>query len=120
MADNIFIPSLYHSIDAMDTAKVVSNMTGDSIFRFANMPAVEGKDNISAFLDSFFQSIKAIHHSELEYWTTAGVWFVTGYANYTRHNDSVLRVPFGVLLRMRGALIRDWNIFVDNSELYSS
>lgn len=120
MNQNKFIPDLYNAIDAKNTAKLVGNMTGDSIFRFANLPAVEGKENIAAFLDGFFQSIKAIRHSNLEYWNTAGVWFVTGNVNYTRHNDSVLKVPFGVLLRMKNDLIREWLIFVDNSELYSS
>ncbi len=75
-------------------------MTEDSIFRFANMPAVEGKGNITAFLDGFFQSIKSIRHSDLEYWNTADVWFVTGRVNYTRFDDSVLKVPFAVIIKV--------------------
>ena len=118
MTQNNFIQNLYLAIDGMDTAKLVSQMTGDSSFRFANMPAVEGKPNITAFLDGFFQSIKGLAHSGLEFWNTADVWFVSGYVNYTRHDDSTLKVPFSVLLKMKSDLIKEFMVFVDNSELY--
>jgi len=118
MIQNNFITELYRAIDAKDASKLVSNMTEDSIFRFANIPAVEGKENITAFLAGFFQSIKSIFHSDLEYWNAVDVWFVTGYVNYTRFDDSVLKVPFAVLLKMKADLIREFLIFVDNSELY--
>ena len=118
MIQNNFIPELYRSIDSMDSAKLVRQMTGDSSFRFANMPAVEGKSNITAFLDGFFQSIKGIAHTGLEFWNTADVWFVTGYVTYTRHDNSILKVPFSVLLKMKSELIKEFLIFVDNSELY--
>jgi hypothetical protein len=118
MTQNNFVTELYSAIDVKDTIKLVSNMTEDSIFRFANLPAVEGKGNISAFLDGFFQSIKSIRHSDIESWNTADVHFVTGRVNYTRFNDSVLSVPFAVLLKMKASLIKEFLIFVDNSELY--
>jgi ketosteroid isomerase-like protein len=118
MNQNNLIPVIYRAIDAKDTAALVSFMTEDAIFRFANIPAVEGKDNISAFLAGFFQSIKAIRHSELEYWNVADVWFVTGNVNYTRLDELILKVPFGVLLKMKNDLIKEFLIFVDNSELY--
>lgn len=118
MSQNNFIPEVYRAIDAQDSAKLVSYMTEDAIFKFANVPAVEGKQVIEAFLTGFFQSIKAINHTELEYWNAPDVWFVTGNVNYTRHNNTILRVPFAVLLRMRSGLIAGFHIFVDNSELY--
>jgi ketosteroid isomerase-like protein len=120
MTQNNFVSDLYSAIDAKDTRKLVSNMTEDSIFRFANIPAVEGKGNITDFLDGFFQSIKSIRHSDLESWNIANVWFATGHVNYTRHDDSTLKVPFGILLKMKADLIKEFLIFVDNSELYSS
>jgi ketosteroid isomerase-like protein len=118
MTQDNFIIEIYRAIDAKDTARLVSHMTEDSLFRFANIPPVEGKDNISAFLGGFFQSIKAIRHSELEYWNVADVWFVTGKVNYTRLDELTLKVPFGVLLKMKNELIKEFLIFVDNSELY--
>jgi ketosteroid isomerase-like protein len=118
MNQNNFVQELYNAIDAKDTSRVVSNMTGDSIFRFANLPGVVGKENIAAFLEGFYQSIKSIRHTDLEYWNTDNVWFVTGNVNYTRHDYSALKVPFGVLLKMKTDSIKEFLIFVDNSELY--
>jgi len=109
---------MYLAIDARDTNKLVSYMTDDAKFIFANIPPVEGKSNISGFLDGFFKSIKAISHNEIESWNAGEVWFVTGKVTYTRHDDSILQVPFGVILKMRDSLIKDYQIFVDASELY--
>ena len=109
---------MYLAIDAKDTNRLVSYMTDDAIFTFANIPSVEGKSNISGFLDNFFNSIKAISHTEIESWQSGKVWFVTGKVTYTRHNDSILKAPFGVMLKMNGNLVKDYQIFVDASELY--
>jgi ketosteroid isomerase-like protein len=119
MQKNHFIPDMYRTIDSMDTNGLVNLMTEDAIFRFANLPAVEGKQNIAAFLRGFFQSIKAISHSALEYWNTGNVWFVSGQVSYTRLDNSVLQVPFAVLLKMEAEFIKEFLIFVDNSALYN-
>ena len=111
---------MYRMVDAMDTPGFVDLFTDNGIFRWANMPPVSGKQNITAFLNGFFQSIKAIRHTDLEYWDVPGIRFATGYVNYIRLNDSILRVPFSVILKFKGDLIHEFLIFVDTSELYST
>ena len=118
MTQNNYIPEMYRMVDTMDTPGFVNLFTDNGIFRWANMPPVAGKQNITAFLNGFFQSIKAIRHTDLEYWDVPGVRFATGYVNYTRLNDSILRVPFSVILKFKGDLIHEFLIFVDTSELY--
>ncbi len=119
MIKNHYIPEMYKMVDAMDTPGFVNLFTDDGIFRWANMAPVIGKSDITAFLTGFFQSIKAISHTDLEYWEVPGVRFATGYVNYTRHDDSLLRVPFSVILKFEGVLINEFLIFVDTSELYT-
>lgn len=104
----------------MDVPGFVNLFTDDGIFRWANMDPVVGKQNITAFLTGFFQSIRALSHTDLEYWEVPGVRFATGYVNYTRLDDSVLRVPFSVILKFRGDLINEFLIFVDTSQLYAA
>ena len=116
-ADN-FIKDMYGVVDAMDGARLAAMMTEDGIFRFANIPAVEGRDSITAFLDNFFQSIKGIAHEQIEDWKVDDTRFATGWVSYIRHDDTVLQVPFSVILKMRGKLIHEYLIFVDASELY--
>jgi hypothetical protein len=118
MNQDTFISDLTRAIDAKDAGGLVNYMTGDAQFRFANMPPVIGNENIKIFLTNFFQSIQALSHSDVEYWQTADVWFMNGYVAYTRLNGTQLKVPFANLLKMNGDKIKDYLIFVDNSELY--
>lgn len=118
MTTENYIKELYRAIDGKDTAALVNAMTETGTFRFANIPGVQGKANITAFLDGFFQSIKSIRHSGLENWMAGGVHFVTGNVTYTRLDDFSITVPFAVILKMQGDLIHEWLIFVDNSPLY--
>lgn len=113
-----FIPNMYRIIDQFDSRGLADMMTENAIFRFANMPPVTGRENIYQFLVGFFNSIKAIRHTDLEYWYTGNVWFATGNVNYTRYNDTVLTVSFSVILKMEGELIREYLVFVDASALY--
>jgi len=109
---------MYKAIDAKSGAGMCEFVTEDATFKFANLPAVEGKNNILAFLDGFFQSIKAIRHTNIQYRNSGNEWFANGTVTYTRHNDTTLAVPFAVLLNMRENLIKDYLIYVDASELY--
>lgn len=118
MKQGNFILEMYKTIDRKDSHGMVSFLTGQATFRFANLPAVQGNMNIESFLDGFFASIKAISHTDLQYWNSDDAWFVTGTVTYTRHDETTLSVPFGVLLIMEGHLINDYRIFVDASGLY--
>jgi ketosteroid isomerase-like protein len=118
MSTDNFVKDMYGIVDAKDGAALAAIMTEDGIFRFANIPAVQGKEAITGFLDNFFQSIKGIAHDQLEDWKVDSTRFATGRVTYTRHDDSALAVPFSVILKMQGDLIAEYLIFVDASELY--
>ena len=119
MSTDNYIKNMYKVVDAMDGAGLAKMMTGNGSFRFANMPAVAGREAVTEFLDNFFQSIKSIAHSEIEDWNVDDTRFATGRVTYTRHDDSALAVPFSVILKMQGDLINDYLVFVDASELYN-
>lgn len=118
MVQNNFIIEMYKAIDAKDSPGMCNFLTEDASFCYANMPPVVGKSNIITFLDGFFQSIKGIHHTEIEIRHADGAWFADGNVTYTRLNETTLRVPFAVLLKMKSDLIQEYKIFVDASELY--
>ncbi|HSG67603.1 MAG TPA: nuclear transport factor 2 family protein [Bacteroidales bacterium] len=113
-----FVKDLFAIVDRMDGASLASKMTEDGVFRFGNIPGITGRDNVTAFLDNFFQSIQAIRHDQLEGWVIDNTRFGTGRVTYTRHNGTELSVPFSVILKMKGGLIHEYLIFVDGSELY--
>ena len=118
MNHNTFVTDLYNAVDSQDVYGISEFLTADATMNFANLPPVQGKMEIGKFLTGFFQSIESVSHSELEYWYTQDVCFVTGKVKYVRHDDYTLSVPFGVLLKLRAGQILEWNIYVDNSELY--
>lgn len=112
------IHEVFNAIDSFDSDKFVSYMTDDAAFRFGNMPAVEGKENIREFVAGFFKSIKGIKHDQMEIWEADGVKLMNGRVTYTRHDDSLLSVFFANTFKMKGDKIKDYFIFVDTSELY--
>ena len=114
----IFVSEVFQSVDKMDTAKFVSFFTPGGLFRFANIPAVEGIAAIETFVDGFFQSLKGISHSNLESWQAGEAIFVNGTVSYLRHNDTTLEVPFSCTWKMLDGLIDEYLIFVDSSALY--
>jgi len=118
MSTDNFIKDMYSIVDAKDGAALAALMTENGIFRFANIPGVEGTEAITGFLENFYQSIKGIRHEQIEDWKVDNTRFATGMVTYTRHDDSTLSIPFSVILKMQGDLIHEYLIFVDASELY--
>lgn len=112
------VSKVYQSIDSADAAKFASFIAPSGIFRFANIPAVKGNKAIQAFVADFFKSLNGIRHSDLESWSLEDVIFVNGTVKYTRHNDTLLELPFSCTWKMKDGLIDEYLIFIDASELY--
>jgi ketosteroid isomerase-like protein len=110
---------LFKAIDKMDTNEFASYLADDSLLRFANMPTVEGKENIYEFIGNFFLSISGIKHDELEIWQLPEVTFVNGRVTYTRKSGTKLSVYFSNTFKMKNGKIREYLIHVDNSTLYT-
>ncbi len=110
---------LFQAIDQSDTEKFLTYMEDNGIFKFGNLPPVEGKENIRQFLDQFFSSIDHTEHKSIKEFQSGNNWFITGEVEYTRKDGSKLKVPFCNKFEMNGSdKIKKYEIFVDNSELY--
>ena len=113
-----FVSEVYQSIDKADAKRFASFITPYGSFQFANVPAVKGNKAVEEFVDGFFKSLKGISHSNLEWWSTQDVIFVNGNVKYLRHNNTALEVPFSCTWKMKDELIDQYEIYIDNSELY--
>ena len=113
-----FVTEVYQSIDGADAKKFASYFTQNGSFRFANNPEVTGIADVEAYVDGFFKSLKKVSHSGLESWSTGDAIFVNGTVQYTRHNNTILELPFSCTWKMQGQLISQYLIFIDSSELY--
>lgn len=109
---------LFQAIDIFDTKKFASYLDENASFWFANMPVVIGRNNVFDFVAGFFQGIKGISHKNLEIYELDGLRFVNGNVTYTRHDNSTLSVDFSNTFKLNGDKIKDYRIFIDNSELF--
>ncbi len=112
------ISKVFQAVDASDAVALTNFITPNGTFRFSNFPAIVGHDHILPFLDGFFKSIKGIKHSELEIFEVGEVVITNGVVTYTRHNGTTYSCNFSNTFKLKGDLIDQYLIFVDNSKLY--
>ena len=109
---------LFESIDQKDADKFVTFLTDDAVFKFGNADPVNGKAAIRGAVAAFFSSIQAINHKINDTWTQPDAVVCHGTVTYTRHDSSLLTVPFANIFKMRDNSIREYLIFIDTSRLY--
>lgn len=111
---------LFETIDRMDVDGFVSFLTEEASFRFANAPAVSGRENIQSVISNFFSNIKGIQHSIGGVWEQGDIVICEGEVTYIRHSGRELQLPFMNIFRMRGTLIDDYRIYMDISPLFAA
>ena len=111
---------LFASIDKKDAAGFGSHLHPDVEFRFGNGESVHGRENATAAVGGFFDSIQGIKHAMAEVKIADDIILSHGHVTYTRHDDSTLTVPFANVFYMEDNLIKKYFIFVDTSQLYMS
>ncbi len=113
-----WLKNLYATIDKMDAYAFADYISSDGEFIFGNNPAVVGRDNIAAFVENFFNSIKRIQHTPTGFLIEKDKIVSWGIVKYTRHNETQLSVKFCNLFLMDGDLIKTYDVYVDTSQLY--
>lgn len=113
-----WIGRLVKAIDGMDADGLAAFMDEDVVFRFGNAEPVAGRAEVRDAVGGFFQSIAGISHEVSTAWADDEVAVLHGMVTYTRRDGSTLKVPFANILGLRGELISEYLIFVDNSGLF--
>lgn len=110
---------LFRAIDARDADAFASFLSADCTFRFGNLPAVTGQDQVREFVAGFFASVAALSHVIEARWTVPGGLICHGTVTYTRHDGSTLTVPFANVFGLAPEGIASYLIFADTSRLYA-
>ena len=113
-----WIEQLFDAIDARDAQRFVSFLAPDCRFRFGNLAPVVGREAVEAFVSGFFTSIDALSHSVIDRWEMPDALLCHGIVSYTRHDRSVLTVPFANVLKFTDAGVSEYLIFADTSALF--
>jgi ketosteroid isomerase-like protein len=116
--DRAWWARVFAIVDAGDANAFVDLLTADAQFQFGNVPVITGRDAIRAAAVGFFAAIGSSRHGVLKIWNEARTAVCEGEVTYTRHDGSVLRVPFANVFEMRGDKIAAYRIYVDNSSLF--
>jgi len=116
--DRAWWESVFAVIDAGDSGGFVAFLTADAQFRFGNAPVVVGHEAIHAAVAGFFSAIASSRHRLLRTWNGAATAVCEGEVAYTRHDGSVLSVPFANVFELRGDKIAAYRIYIDNSSLF--
>lgn len=119
MPETFSTGQLFAAIDARDAGGFAALLHEDAMFHFGNAPAVHGRDAIAETVSGFFASIAAVEHTISEVWEPPGTLICHGHVTYTRHNGSVLTVPFANILSIDSGSVRDYRIYADVSALYA-
>lgn len=77
-----------------------------------------GHEAIRAAAAGFFAAIASSRHRILSTWNEARTAVCEGEVIYTRHDGSVLTVPFANVFELRGEKIAAYRIYIDNSSLF--
>jgi ketosteroid isomerase-like protein len=125
VTEHVFQPDLawwegvFAVIDAGDAVGFVAFLTPDAQFRFGNAPVVVGREAIRVAAAAFFSAIASSRHRLLRTWNGAGNAVCEGEVTYTRHDGSLISVPFANVFELRGDKITAYRIYIDNSSLFS-
>ena len=114
-----WLQSLFRAIDARDAAGFAAFLTPGASFRFGNAAPIVGREAVQAAVHGFFQAIGGCRHRVLQHWQDGPALAVQGEVTYTRLDRREVTVPFVNVFRLRGALIDEYLIYIDNAPLFA-
>ena len=106
-------------VDAGDADDFVELLTPDAQFRFGNAPVIVGHAAIQEAVAAFFAAIASSRHRLLSTWSGPGTAVCEGEVTYTRHDGSMVSVPFANVFELRADKIAAYRIYIDNSSLFT-
>ncbi len=118
MKSDEWVKQLFQTIDNQNAEAFVAFLSDNVFFQFGNAEPVRGKMAVGETVNGFFGSIKGLHHNVTEILENPGIVICHGTVTYTRHDSSILSVPFANIFKVDADLIKDYMIYVDVSELY--
>jgi ketosteroid isomerase-like protein len=119
MSTATWLTDLFKCIDSKDSQGFTKYLSEDVVFRFGNAPEVKGREAVMKTVESFFQSLRGLHHELDQTWHQKDTATCHGLVTYTRHDGSSLTVPFANIFTLLGSKVYRYLIFVDVSALYT-
>lgn len=110
---------LFAAIDAKDTDGFLAYLAGDAVFRFGSAPEAQGREQVRAGVDGFFESIAGSKHVLDKVLCDDTTTVCEGRVTYRRHDGSDVTLPFCNVFDLDGELISGYRIYIDIAPLYA-
>ncbi|MCZ6870167.1 MAG: nuclear transport factor 2 family protein [Gammaproteobacteria bacterium] len=117
MQDLSWVSALFEAVDSGDADAFVGFMSDDVVFRLRNLDPLYGKEAVHKDISELLAGIQGISHELSRVIAHDDLVIVQGVVTYTRLDGSTLPCQFVDVWTMRGALIQEYLIYIDNTEL---
>ena len=112
-----FAEQLYKAVDSLNAEAVGAFLSPNVRFQLGNFDEIVGYAAVVEANAAFFKSISAMSHTLKDSWAFEDTVICTGEVHYIRHDKSTLQIPFSAVLKLKDALIFDYQVYVDVSPL---
>jgi len=119
METKTWLEKIGKTIDAKDSVGFANFLTEDGIFRFGNQPDVKGRKAVADYVAAFFGMIKSSEHEIVNFWQQGDCIIWQGKVLYTRLDEKKITVNFCNIFYMKGELIEQYLIYIDNAPLFA-
>jgi ketosteroid isomerase-like protein len=114
------IRDLFATTDAQDVEANAEHVTDDVVLRFGNNDPVVGKEAYIEMSRNFHASLTGLRHEILSLWTVDDDTVITEMiVHYERLDGQKLSLPCANVFRLRGGLVKDYQIFMDISPVFA-
>ena len=113
------VAAIFADIDGFDPDKFVAHLTEDVTFRFGNGEPVLGRANVRDAVAGFFTTIAGLTHHILNVYEAGDVSVAQIDVEYVRHDGKHVTVPNADILVFDGALVSNWQIYIDVAPVYA-
>jgi ketosteroid isomerase-like protein len=108
----------FAAADSREPVQLVTLLTEDVKWTFGNAPTTVGREPIVQALTPFFEYVTKMDHRIVGIWQCGDCMTVETRVTYVDVFGRTFSYPGCDLLFLRGGLISDVRIFVDNHELF--
>lgn len=105
--------------DEMNVEKSLEFCSDDILYKFGNMPMVQGKQGIKEASSGFLRNFKSLKHDVKNIWEMGETVVVTMEVNYIRQDNKTFTLPCCNIFHLKGDKVQEMQIYMDISPAFT-
>jgi uncharacterized protein (TIGR02246 family) len=108
------IADIYDADETLNASAFAALLSPDAVFQLGGTPAIQGRDQILAFVQELFSSLHGIDHRLIHFWIGDGKLVFQGEVTFTLPTGQSLMLPYvDIVTPGDGGLLKDYRIYID-------